>query len=352
MNLVVCCFSPKSAAPGTTFIWQPHQCTIKKKNIQGVGPKIPSNLNPSVMIKVNLGAAHGQGRRILLSFAPVHLSPRPRSKAHTYVLKCHTWHASTSPPFALFWKSLGCGVTVSMAIWWRAESCADYTALAPADWDKRMAPLWSLFGNLHTCPERERDSEHRKSGRIWGMSAWQLLPKIWEKNHLIGLERIVFNMLEIYPWLWYKCWCEIVPQLSLKAGQGRGKSGSLLCWFSLSRQTGMALISSVSCWKSLLVWPDISGDILKMGHHKLLSAEVNWGTWQTGTQPMRDGKISALALDPIHKTRSLFNFSYLLAVWETIRGLLVLSCVKSCSLRAYQVPMGLFEIKKTEKIRF
>lgn len=44
---------------------------------------------------------------------------------------------------------------------------------------------------------------------------------------------------------------------------------------------------------------------MKMGHHKLLSAEVNSGTWQAGTQPMRDGKISALALDPIHKTHSL-----------------------------------------------
>lgn len=98
----------------------------------------------------------------------------------------------------------------------------------------------------------------------------------WGERHLAGLERTLIQSahLEIHQNPKYKCRCEIIPQISLQAGQEGGKPGSLHCWFLRPPWASIAGISSDTCWKSLLVSPDPQG--------------TTW-TWETTNQLLSEG---------------------------------------------------------------
>lgn len=197
--------------PARELLWK---CLAMKEAGRAPGPP-QEDVTQKGSMWVN---ANGQGRRL---FHALNQSNSPK------LLQCHMKHLIIFPPYAVSGRSLGCSAERLTMTEGGGGSWTDAVALAPADCD------------------------------IWGLCLMQ-------SAHL-----------EIHHSPKYKCRCEIIPQTSLQAGQEGGKSGSLHCWFLLPPWASIAVISSDTCWKSLLlVWPEPQGTL--------------W-TWETTNQLLSEG---------------------------------------------------------------
>lgn len=182
-------------------------------------------------------------------------SPGPWS----FVWRCHTGHICISPPFAVFGRSPGCS----------AEGLSEGLMEMLQHWRQLIViGTWlhkKHFLGIFTLAQREGDgdSKCRKSGSYFKDVSMVADAKKSEERGMLqgyrGLCLIQSAHLEIHHSSKYKCRCEIIPQISLQAGQEGGKSGSLDCWFLLPPWVSIAVISSGTCWKSLLVWADPQG---------------------------------------------------------------------------------------------
>lgn len=109
--------------------------------------------------------------------------------------------------------------------------------------------------------------------------------------------------------------------------------------YSLDMSSDGEITDFLSCWKLMLVWPDLSGDIGGMGDHKpatLSKSEID-ARGGPGAQPVRatsgeEKQVPGLWLPSTRHAAFLFNSSYLPAVWEASRPLLVLCSIKRCPL--------------------